>query len=65
MSDLTFWLPYQVRPGGTLVPLGPFKTREDAMRERERIKREGTNDYYGIPFSAASKEEAEARVHLF
>lgn len=65
MSDELYWLPYQVRPGGTLIALGPFNTREDAMRERDRIKREATNDYYGIPFLASSKEEAAARVHLF
>src|SRR5690349_14129074 len=57
MSDEPNWLPYQSRPGGTLVALGPFDTREHAMRERERIKSEGTNDYFGIPFTAASKED--------
>ena len=65
MSDEPFWLPYQARPGGKLIPLGPFATRDEAMHERQQIKSEGTMDYYGIPYQAASKEEAAARVHLF
>jgi hypothetical protein len=35
------------------------------MRERERIKSQATGDYYGTPFIAASKEDAEAKVHAF
>lgn len=49
---------------GGAVACGPFKTRDDAMRERERCKSAG-DAMVSIPFVARSKAEAEEKARKF
>jgi hypothetical protein len=48
------------KPPGRAVPCGPYHSREDAMRERERMK--AWDAAVSVPFTAQSEEEAMVRA---
>lgn len=53
----------QPPPAGEIVICGPFKTLEDAKRDRENSK--AWDCQVGVPFVAATKEEAVKRGKPF
>ena len=48
------------RPPGQVIACGPYRSWEEAKREREKAK--ASDAEVSVPFVAASKEEATARA---
>jgi hypothetical protein len=67
MESNYYWVPFKINePGCTLVVQGPYRTREEAMRARERMKATSAlNEYVGTPFLAQNKKEALERAKFF
>lgn len=66
MNKEFFWYGFrQTRPSpvGGIVICGPFKTYDEAKRDRENSK--DWDCQVGIPFNASSKDEAMKQVKTF
>jgi len=56
---MKYWMPFQSDHGDIWVE-GPYNTRDEALQARESAKRHVLPpSKYGIPFPAASREDAE------
>jgi len=54
-----YWFGFRVH-GGQAIPCGPYRTREEALSERQRAK--AADCSLSPPFVATTKEEAEERA---
>lgn len=65
MIENHYWIPFKVYSGSLIVE-GPYRTRDDAIRARESMKRNSAlNDYVGTPLLASSKADAMERAPCF
>jgi len=64
MNEDYYWYGFrQMGPPGEIVICGPFKSYDEAKRDRENSK--APDCQVGIPFNAPSKDEAMKRVKAF
>ena len=57
---MSYWYRQTIpKPPGAWVVAGPYETKEAAMSARDADKRDGD---VGVPFLAATREEAETRT---